>query len=245
MGAAADPSEPDSDESSDEKIDICMIKLENIQKSLTELDRIAIRMRFFSSASALDSRVGKFAWTKFAEDYSFTFKARVAVNYLYPRASEGLRRYLSRLVARTHMKFLYWQFHNKKPRKDRRFDRNSQDGSTQIQQDSPLLLAKRLSPQPAVIDQKQALPELEANEIPVSTSTLSETLPSDLDSGFTMPIADAEMPSPRRAGAPTVLGSGAKFPDPPKFDDGEAQKPCPLCRKNFSEAEFTDDRWWK
>ncbi|KAK1239137.1 hypothetical protein MKX08_006198 [Trichoderma sp. CBMAI-0020] len=52
------------------------------------------------------------------------------------------------------------------------------------------------------------------------------------------------MPSPRRARASSVLGSRAKLPDPPRFENGEAVKPCPLCRKNFSEAEFNDSTWW-
>ncbi|PON24829.1 hypothetical protein TGAM01_v206337 [Trichoderma gamsii] len=74
---------------------------------------------------------------------------------------------------------------------------------------------------------------------------LHETLLLNLAPGFTILTTDAEMPSPRHAGASTVLGSEAKIPDPPKFTDAEALKPCPLCRKNFNEAEFTNDTWWK
>ncbi|UKZ71431.1 uncharacterized protein TrAtP1_012386 [Trichoderma atroviride] len=226
LQVTADPSERDSDDSSDEGVDIRRIELEDIQQSLNELDRIAIRI-WHSPASALDSR------------------AMLAVDCLYPKAPESLRRYLSQLMTQTHMKFLYWQSNDQKLRKNRRFDRKSQDGSTQIRQNSSHLLAKKFSPQPSIIDQKQSLPDFKANKIPVVTSTLSETLPSDLDSRYTVPTVDAEMPSPRRAGASTILGSRAKFPDPPKFEDGETLKPCPLCRKNFSEAEFNDSTWWK
>lgn len=240
----ADPSEQDADDVSDEEEDIRQIELESIHHSLNELDRLALHI-LHSPASALESRVRVFETKHPAEAYSFNFKAMLAVDCLYRRAPIGLRRYLSQLMTQIHMRFLYWQSHDKKLRKDRRFDRNFQDGSTQIQQDSPLLLAKRLSPEPSVIDRKQALRESEGNNTPVSTSALSETLPSDLDSGFTIPAAEAEMPSPRRVGASTILGSRAKFPDPPKFENGEALRPCPLCRKNFSKAEFSDSTWWK
>ncbi|KAM0474389.1 hypothetical protein ACHAPX_007726 [Trichoderma viride] len=236
--------DPDPDDSSDEEVDALMIELEGIQDSLHELDRLVVHMRC-SSASALDSRVRRFASKEFAEAYSFNFKAMLVVDCLYPRAPESLQKYLSQLMTQTHMKLLYWQYLDKNRRKDRRLDGQSQDGSKQIQQGSSALFAKRLSPPPSVVDQKQGPPEFEANKIPASTSTLSETIPSDLDPGFLIATADAEMPSPRRARASTLLGSEAKFPDPPKFNDGEALKPCPLCRKDFSEAEFTDGAWWK
>ncbi|UKZ81815.1 hypothetical protein TrVFT333_009589 [Trichoderma virens FT-333] len=34
------------------------------------------------------------------------------------------------------------------------------------------------------------------------------------------------------------------FPSPPHFEAGEVTKPCPLCRKSFLEADFSDDTWW-
>lgn len=245
MVATTEPSEPDSDDSSDEEVDSLRIELESNQQLLKELDRLAMHIRH-SSASALDIWGRVFETRKPAEAYSFNYKAMLAVDCLYPRASGSLRRYLSQLMTQTHTKLLYWQYYDKNLHKIRRCDRKSPDGSTQIQQDSSDLPAKRLSPQPSIVNQKQALSESKAtNKVPVSTSMLSETLPLDLDPGFTVLTADVEMPSPRRAGASTVLGSEAKFPDPPKFNDGEAQKPCPLCRKNFSEAEFTNSTWWK
>ncbi|RSL68666.1 hypothetical protein CEP54_002674 [Fusarium duplospermum] len=75
-------------------------------------------------------------------------------------------------------------------------------------------------------------------------SLLSETIASDPVSRFSLLPKPME-PVKQRAGATTVLETGALFPKPPKFDDGDETAPCPLCRKVFQRHDFTNDVWWK
>ncbi|KAK0762654.1 hypothetical protein N5P37_005472 [Trichoderma harzianum] len=132
---------------------------------------------------------------------------------------------------RRHMKLLYWRSHGKKLRIDRRRDEKSGDESVQSRRESSPLPTKESLPQSSAIDRNPILTRPEPSRVSIETSALSGALASDLGSQFTIPTAEAKIPSPRRAGASTVLESTAKFPSPPQFEDGEVQKPCPLCQK--------------
>ncbi|UKZ81816.1 hypothetical protein TrVFT333_009590 [Trichoderma virens FT-333] len=148
-----DPSESTTDESSgessDEEFDLRKIALEGIQKSINELDRLAIRIRL-PSYSSLDARVNAFASRKPAEISSFEVKAIIAVRWLYPNASENLRGYSSELMTHRYTKLLYWHSQEKKLRKDRRLDKKPQDDSIQRGKGRRFLLLKnhRHNPQP-------------------------------------------------------------------------------------------------
>ncbi|KAH8124661.1 hypothetical protein LI328DRAFT_166998 [Trichoderma asperelloides] len=39
--------------------------------------------------------------------------------------------------------------------------------------------------------------------------------------------------------------SVTSFPSPPQFEDGEDEKPCPLCRRMFPKAKFNNVLWWR
>ncbi|KAL5092835.1 hypothetical protein Trisim1_000570 [Trichoderma cf. simile WF8] len=176
---------------------------------------------------------------------SFGIKAGLTLNVLYPEASESLRKYLRKSMTQRHMKLLYWRSRQKKLYTDRRHDQKSRDESVQSRRESSPLPTKESLPQPSAIDLKPILPKPEPGRVSNGTSALSGTLASDPGSRFTIPTAEAKIPSPRRAGASTVLESTAKFPSPPQFEDGEFQKPCPLCRKIFLKANFADNLWWR
>ncbi|KAL6838094.1 hypothetical protein V8C40DRAFT_231591 [Trichoderma camerunense] len=239
-----DPSEPSSDESSDDEVDRREVEFDGIQRSINELDRLAIHIRQ-SSSSSLDARVKSFASRKPAEVSSFETKAILAVNVLYPEASESLRKYLGKSMTQRHTKLLYWRSHEKKLRTDRRRDEKSRDESAQSRRESSPLPIKESLPQPSAIDRNPISPKTEPSRVSIGTSALSGTLASDLGSRFAIPIAEAKIPSLRRAGASTVLESTAKFPSPPQFEDGEVQKPCPLCQKIFPKVNYTDNVWWR
>ncbi|EHK16146.1 uncharacterized protein TRIVIDRAFT_206798 [Trichoderma virens Gv29-8] len=240
----ASTTDESSGESSDEEFDIRKVALEGIQKSINELDRLTICIRL-PSYSSLDARINAFASRKPAEISSFEVKAIIAVRWLYPNASENLRVYLSELMTHRYTKLLYWHSQEKKLRKDRRLDKKPQDDSIQVRQGPSLFAAQESPPQPSAIDEKPTIPKPELTRAPLSTSFLSETRASDPGTQFAIPTAEDKVPFPRRAGASTILGSRAKFPSPLHFEAGEVTKPCPLCRKSFLEADFSDDTWWR
>jgi hypothetical protein len=60
-----------------------------------------------------------------------------------------------------------------------------------------------------------------------------------------MPSAKVNIPVRERAVSSTVLDTGAQYPSPPKFEDGEDRKPCPFCRKIFFKDDFMDNKWWR
>lgn len=233
MVVTTDPSELSSDESSDDEADRRKVELDGIQKSINELDRLAIHIRQPSSSS-LDVRIKAFASRKPIEVSSFEIKAKLAVNILYPEAFESLRKYLSKSMTKRHMKLLYWRSEEKKLRTDRCRDEQSRDKSVQSRRESSPLPTKESVPQPSAIDQTPILLKPEPSRVSIRTSPLSGTLALDLASRFTIPTAEAQIPSPKRAGASTVLESTAKSPSPLQFEDGEVQKPCPLCQKKSS-----------
>ncbi|KAM7185092.1 hypothetical protein V8F33_012601 [Rhypophila sp. PSN 637] len=191
-----EPSEPSSDESSDDEVDRRKIEAESIQKSVNELDRLAIHIR--QSSISLDARVRAFGARKPSES-----------------------------MTQRYTKLLYWQSHDKKLRADYRRDKQRRDDP---------ILPERRDPAP---------PKSGASRVSAGTSLLSETVASELESRLTIPSAEAKMPARKRAGATTVLETGAKFPSPPKFKDAEDRKPCPLCRKIFLKDDFADNKWWR
>lgn len=245
MLATADASESSSDGSSDDEVDRRKVELDGIQKSINELDRLAIHVRQ-SSTSSLDARVKAFGARKPAEVSSFESKAILAVHMLYPEASESLRRHLSKLMAQRYTKLLCWQSHDKKLRADRRRDGDKKrDDSLQTQREPTPLHAKGSPHQQPLKDGDSTPQKPKASRVSVGTSFLSGTVASDPGSRLTVPTMEGKMPVRRRADASTVLVSGATFPSTPEFEDGEDRKPCPLCRKIFLKADFTDTLWWR
>ncbi|KAL7904815.1 hypothetical protein GGI35DRAFT_484031 [Trichoderma velutinum] len=222
----ADPSESSSDEasneSSDDEADRKRVELDGIQRSRNELDRLAIHIRQ-SFTSSLDARVSAFASRNPVMVSSFKIKAILAVNAL-PEASKSLRKYLSKSMMQRHTKLLYWQFQEKKLPAGRRRDGNSRGDPAQSRRESSPLPAKELLLQPLAVERDSTLPKPEPSKVSA---------------------AEAQVPSARRAGASAVLASIAKFPIPPQFEEGEFQKPCPLCQKIFLKANFADDIWWR
>ncbi|KAJ4025761.1 hypothetical protein NW752_003237 [Fusarium irregulare] len=239
------PSEPGSDESSDDEVDTRKIEAESIQKSINELDRLAIHIRQ-SSTSSLDTRVKAFEARKPSEVSSYEVKATLAVNGLYPEAPESLRRYLSKWMAHRYMKLLYWRSHDRKLRADSRSDRQQRQNLKQVQL-QPAPLNKRASslPRQLVQDEDPVRPKASGSKVSGGTSFLSGTRASELGSQIIIPTVEAKMPYRERAIASTVLEIGAKFPSPPKFEDGEERKPCPFCRKIFLKDDFVDNKWWR
>ncbi|KAF2801990.1 uncharacterized protein BDZ99DRAFT_577208 [Mytilinidion resinicola] len=236
-----DPDDAGSDESSDDGVDRRKVELSGIQKSINELDRLAIYIRQ-SSTSSFDARVKAFGARKPAEISSFEVKTMLAVNGLYPEASESLRQHLSKSMMKRYTRLLYWKFHDKKLRADRRRDgqpRHTQPRSTPSHAMEP---PQRLR---SMEDSASALPKPEESKVSKGTTFLSGTVPSNAGSNLVIPPAEGEMPVLSRARASTVLRSGAKFPEPPQFKGEEDRKPCHLCRKIFSKADFEDEFWWR
>ncbi|KAJ4256761.1 hypothetical protein NW762_008857 [Fusarium torreyae] len=230
-----EPSEPSSDESSDEETNRREIKLDGIQRSLNELDRFAIHIRQ-ASTSPLDARVKAFGAKRPEQVSSFEIRATFTVNSLYPDAHEELRKHLSSLMTHKYTKILYWQSHDKKLRSDRRLRKKREDPISRAVHDSAHQRSKEYQAQ-------------EVSKPQVYEKSMSGTHASELRSQLTAPPANIHMeitmPTPRRAGASTVIGGGAKFPDPPVFEEGEHLKPCPLCRKIFPRTDYEDSLWWK
>ncbi|KAJ4136564.1 hypothetical protein NW768_004181 [Fusarium equiseti] len=239
------PSEPSSDETSDDEVDRRKIEAESIQKSINELDRLAIHIRQ-SSTSSLDTRVKAFEARKPSEVSSYEARAIIAVNGLYPDAPDSLRRYLSKWMTHRYMKLLYWQSHDKKLRTDSRKIRQQEENVTQLPlQPSPSIAKASSLPQRPIQDEEPVPPKTSGSKVSAGTSFLSGTRASELGPQFITPTAETKMPARERAVASTVLETGAKFPGPPNFEDGEDQKPCPLCRKLFLKDDFIDSRWWR
>ncbi|CVL09018.1 uncharacterized protein FMAN_14290 [Fusarium mangiferae] len=227
--ATTEPSEPSSDESSDDGVDRWKIEAESIQRSISELDRLAIHIRQ-SSTSSLDARVKAFGARKPSEVSSYETRATIAVSCLYPRDSDSLRRYLSNSMTQRHTKLLYWQSHDKKLGADRRRDKQRRDDSIQTPREpSPLPTKAPPLPRQSARDEDTAPPIPGERRVSAGSSFLSGTRASELGSQFTIPPAEAKISTRKRAGASTALQTGAKCPSPPKFEDGELQKPCPLC----------------
>lgn len=223
------------------------IEAESIQKSINELDRLAIHIRQ-SSTSSLDARVKAFGARKPSEISSYEARATLAVNGLYPEAPDSLRRCLSKSMTQRYTKLLYWQSHDKKLRADCRYDKQRRDdpiGPSREPLPLPLPAKAPSLPRQPARDEDPAPPKPGASRVGAGTSFLSETWASELGSRFTIPPAEAKMPARKRASASTILETGAKFPSPPKFEDGEDRKPCPLCRKVFLQDDFTDNKWWR
>jgi hypothetical protein len=227
-------------------VDRRQIELIGIQKSINELDRLAIYIRQ-SSTSSLDARVKAFGARKLAQVASFETLATLAVNGLYPDAPEILRQRLSKSMTQRYTRLLYWRSHDKKLRADRRRQGQPRDGRVQSELNTPPVSA----PEPPQQQQRFAKtyssdqPKPGTRSINRGTSWLSGTIVSNTGSHLALPPAEGLMPRPRRATATTVLGGEAKFPNPPKAEDGEDQKPCPYCRKKFSRVDLADVRWWR
>lgn len=245
-GSSDGYSDGSSDGSSDDEVDRRKIEFEGLLKSINELDRLAIHVRL-SSISSLDARVMAFRARKPAEVYSFEAKAIFAVEMLYPEASETLRRHLSKSMAHRYAKLFYWKSHDKKLRADRRRNCNAKRGEDplQAQREPTPPLAKGSSHQQPLKDGNRTPQKPEPSRVSVGTSFLSGTFASDPGSRLTAPTMEAKMPVRRQVGASTVLVSGARFPSPPEFEDGEDRKPCPFCRKVFLKVDFTDTVWWR
>lgn len=210
--------------------------------SINELDRLAIHIRQ-SSRSSLDTRVKAFASKRSVEISSFETKAALAIKALYPNARESLRQHLSKSMVHRYTKLLYWQSHDKKLRADHRRLRPSRE--LQIERTPAPLPLQSVPPQQAVKDGSDTTrPKPVARRGSIGFSFLSETFASDPASHPSMPPKAIE-PARRRAGATTVLETGAQFPKPPRFEDEDETAPCPLCRKVFPRHDFANDVWWK
>lgn len=210
--------------------------------SINELDRLAIHIRQ-SSRSSLDTRVKAFASKRSAQIFSFEAKAALAVKVLYPKARDSLRQHLSKSMVHRYTKLLYWQSHDKKLRTDHRRLRPSREMQRERTPAPPPLNA--VLPQQAVKDGSDtSRPKPPARRSSIAFSFPSETFASDPASHPSMPPKTIE-PARQRAGATTVLETGAQFPKPPRFEDEDETMPCPLCRKLFTRHDFANDVWWK
>jgi len=243
MLVRAEPDDAESEESSDDEEDRRKIELSGIQRSINELDRLAIYIRQ-SSTSSLDARVKAFGARKLAEISPFETRAMVLINGLYPDASESIRQRLRKSMTERYTRLLYWKFHNKKLGANRHRDMQSRDDLSKAQP-TPTPATERLQRHQSIKNDSSATPMPEASRVSKGTTFLSGTIPSNAGSQLIMPPSEGELPVRRRAGTPTVRNSRAKFPPPPKFEGGEYSKACPLCRKKFTKAEFGDILWWK
>ncbi|KAF4964967.1 hypothetical protein FSARC_7145 [Fusarium sarcochroum] len=237
----AEPSEPSSDESSDEEANRRKVELDGVRKSLNELNRFAIHIRQVSTSS-LDARVRAFGAKRPEQISPFEIRAWLTINSLHPRAQQELRKHLSKLMTHTHTRLLYWQSHDYKLRADRRRrSKKRQDPTLQEPASRPIIGSSHQRPQPNMF--QGASKSMEHNK------SLSGTHASELRSQISGPPAnvppEVTLPISSRAGASTVVGGGAKFPDPPVFEEGEDLKRCPLCRKIFARADFENSLWWK
>ncbi|RMJ08757.1 hypothetical protein CDV36_011612 [Fusarium kuroshium] len=237
----AEPSDQGSEDSSDEETDRREVELEGIRVSINELDRLAIHIRQ-SSTSSLDTRVKAFASKRAAEISSFETKAMLAVNALYPDANESLRQHLSKSMVHRYTKLLYWKSHDKKLRADNRPLRHSRE--LHIDRTPSPLPLKAVPQQQTALSGSDTRPEPVARPGSAGISFLSDTFASDPISRFSLLPKPIE-PVRREAGATTVLETGAIFPKPPKFDEGDDTAPCPLCRRVFQGSDFANDVWWK
>ncbi|KAK4445253.1 hypothetical protein QBC34DRAFT_333410 [Podospora aff. communis PSN243] len=244
-----DASGSDSDSSSDDDVDHQLVALASIEKSIKELERLAISIRQ-ASTSSLDARVKAFGARKLAEVAPFEALATLAVNSLYPDAPDVLLQRLSKSMTQRYTRLLYWRSHDKKLRADRRRQGKlvQVDDTTQSKVDN--------TPSGSVIEDSQHQRQSasvgsgrdnpEASTRNRATSMLSGTVLSNTASHLPpLPQTGLMVPRPRRSTATTIIDTSAKFPAPPRIVDGEDQKPCPFCRKNISKDDFMDLGWWR
>ncbi|KLU88124.1 hypothetical protein MAPG_07111 [Magnaporthiopsis poae ATCC 64411] len=241
-----DPDDSESGESSDGETDRRAVELGGVRKSINELSRLAIHIRL-SPTSSLDARVQAFGAKKAAEIAPFKALAMLAVNRLYPDSTDSIRRLLGEAMTDRYTRLLYWKYHDRKLRLDRRREDHitARHVFPQGRQRPPVPPAaphQSRSPTKSEIS-NPAKPE--ESQMSFGTGLLSDTVPSNPASRVVIPPREGDIPIQRRAGASTVLGSKAKFPEPPKLKDGETSLPCPLCRKIFPEASFKDVVWWR
>lgn len=191
--------------------------------------------------SSLDARVKAFRAKKLAKISSFEAIATLAINGLYPEASESLRQRLNKSMTERYCRLLYWKFHDKKLRADRRRD-NLVQTQPKVPPSSAIEQPQRQNPMNKITSDpfKPVM-----SKVSMGTTFLSETIPSNTGSNLIMLPAEGEISARRPASASSVPKSGAQFPSPPQFEDGEDRKPCPLCRKTFTEIDFGDVRWWR
>ncbi|KAL8391898.1 hypothetical protein RB595_002193 [Gaeumannomyces hyphopodioides] len=240
------PDDSESDESSDGETDRRTIELGGVRKSVNELSRLAIHIRL-SPTSSLDARVQAFGARKAAAIAPFEVLAMLAVNRLYPDSTDSIRRLLGKAMTDRYARLLYWKYHDRKLRLDRRREDHvpvRRDVLPQGQRPPVPPAAPHISRTPT----KSEIPspaKPEESRASFGTGLPSDTIPSNQNSRVVIPLHEGDIPIQRRAGASTVLGSKARFPEPPKLKDGESSLSCPLCRKIFPRASFKDAVWWR
>lgn len=242
----ANPDDFESDESSDGETDRRIIELDGVRKSINELSRLAIHIRL-TPTSSVDARVQAFGARKAAEIASFKALAMLAVNRLYPDSTDSIRRLLGKAMTDRYARLLYWKYHDKKLRLDRRREDRVHARCDVFPQGQcpPVPPAAPHQSRTPTKSEISSLAKPEESQESFGTGLLSDTIPSNPASRVVIPPREDDIPIQRRAGASTVLGSKARFLEPPKLKDGESSLPCPLCRKIFPGASFKDVVWWR
>ncbi|KAL8294674.1 hypothetical protein RB597_007721 [Gaeumannomyces tritici] len=238
---STNPDDSESDESSDGEADRRKIELDGVRKSVNELSRLAIHIRL-SPTSSLDARVQAFAARKAAEIAPFETLAMLAVKHLYPDSTDSIRRLLGKAMTDLYARLLYWKYHDRKLRLDRRREARVPAQREVFPQGPPAAPHQSRTPTKSEISSPS---KPEESRVSLGTDLLSDTIPSNPASHVVIPFYESNVPIRRRAGASTVLGSKARFPKPPKLQGGESSLPCPLCRKIFPGTSFDDIVWWR
>ncbi|KAL8349221.1 hypothetical protein RB598_004872 [Gaeumannomyces tritici] len=238
---STNPDDSESDESSDGEADRRKIELDGVRKSVNELSRLAIYIRL-SPTSSLDARVQAFAARKAAEIAPFETLAMLAVKHLYPDSTDSTRRLLGKAMTDLYARLLYWKYHDRKLRLDRRREARVPAQREVFPQGPPAAPHQSRMPTKSEISSPS---KPEESRVSLGTDLLSDTIPSNPASHVVIPFYESNVPIRRRAGASTVLGSKARFPKPPKLQGGESSLPCPLCRKIFPGTSFEDVVWWR
>ncbi|EJT72233.1 hypothetical protein GGTG_09099 [Gaeumannomyces tritici R3-111a-1] len=238
---STNPDDSESDESSDGETDRRKIELDGVWKSVNELGRLAIHIRL-SPTSSFDARVQAFAARKAAEIAPFETLAMLTVKHLYPDSTDSIRRLLGKAMTDRYARLLYWKYHDRKLRLDRRREASVPVQREVFPQRPPATLYRSQTPTKSEISRP---PKPEESQVSLGTDLLSDTIPSNPASHVVIPFYESNVPVRRRAGASTVLGTKARFPKPPKLQGGGSSLPCPLCRKMFPGTSFDDVVWWR
>lgn len=241
MLALADSDAGSDLSSDDDDADRQQVELIGIEKSMIQLDRLAIDIRL-CSISPLDALAMASVSRKPELVARFETRAILAVNGLYPDASEILHQRLSKSMTGRYIRLLYWRSRDKKLRTGRRQTQPHDDCAQTKLSTQPVSADEPLQQQHGFME-NQLKPE--NGRVTGDTSWLSGTIPSNTGSHLVLPPATSLTSQPRQFTATGVLNSRAKFPPPPKIEDGEDRKPCPFCRKLLSRGDIADVGRWR
>lgn len=172
----------------------------------------------------------------------FETRAILAVNGLYPHASEILRQRLSKSMALQYTRLLYWRHNDNELRADHRQTQPRDDRVRTNLKTQPVSADKPLQEQQGLMANQL---KHDNAKVTGGTSWLSGKVPPNTGSQRVLPAATGLTPQSMRTTATSILESGAKFPPPPEIRDEEDQKPCPLCRVILSKVDVADVGQWR